>query len=212
MESPIEQVQRHVSVLKDVFATRQAVLPHRFGVQLKPTLKSLVVVSKRGRISRPAAGSQVDGLDTVVKSDQIVSKMIKTSDQAGTRETFVALTKVVSSETLENLARQIVALHKPLRIDWAARFGLSPEPPATLLVDRLEVHPQQLELTKSSNVVPIGSTVRAVCAACGRAASGAVVGYCRANALLFGGRIYCVSCQRRVTSRPAIDVSADNVT
>jgi len=62
--SPIEQNRRHLLVLGDVF--KDAVrLPRRVGFTLVPELKSLVLISNRGRIVRPPRGTQVDGLDTV---------------------------------------------------------------------------------------------------------------------------------------------------
>jgi hypothetical protein len=40
--------------------------------------------------------------------------------------------KFVWSSTLEAFGRQLVALHSPAHVDWAARFGLSANPAALL--------------------------------------------------------------------------------
>ena len=67
---------------------------------------------------------------------------------------------------------QLVALHRPLAVDWPARFGLSAEPP------RAEPPP-------------------ATCANRGARISPKVAAYSGAHPDVFGGRILCFDCQRK---------------
>jgi hypothetical protein len=80
----------------------------------------------------------------------------------------------VSSETLQDLARQLAGLHKPITVDWAARFGLSPEP----------TKPQPI------------TKVWAVCASCQRKVSDKVAEFCKANGIRFANKILCWDCQQ----------------
>ena len=124
--SPIEQNRRHVMVLADVFAKGLAPLPTRLGITIKPQINSLVLVSDRARISRPKGrtAERVEGLETVIKVDQLWP----TIERAYNERNIAALGKVVGRETVETVARNLAALHVPTNVDWAARFGLSPQP------------------------------------------------------------------------------------
>lgn len=118
--SPVEQNRRHIAVLEEVIKRGYVELPRRI-VALKPTFKNIVLVSAAGLITRPR--KRLPELDSVVKVDQF--------------RTFLAerefpdrqMLKLVGSETIERFGRQLVALHQPATVDWAARFGkLASEP------------------------------------------------------------------------------------
>jgi Nuclease-related domain len=194
MASPIEQNRRHVAVLEQAFATRLVALPKRLGmVAIKPRIRSLVLVSNGARISRPktkAAQALVEGLETVIKVEQWAATINR---DLNTR-TPAAIAKRVSEETVQRIGRNLAAMHRPITVDWAARFGL----PAVSAV------PAQ---TESPAPVPppdalLAAAGEATCAACGRPVSQAVIDYCLAKTERFGGRILCYWCQRR-TGRSA---------
>jgi len=100
--SPVEQDLRHIAVLGDVFAKGLVALPKRFGITINPQMKSLVLVSNQARISRPKGrtAQRVEGLDTVIKVDQLRATIERAFDQ----RSVAALGKVVSQGTLETLA------------------------------------------------------------------------------------------------------------
>jgi hypothetical protein len=118
--SPVEQNRRHIEVLERVFKLGQVQLPRRI-VALKPTFRNIVLVSADGRITRPEA--QLADLDSIVKVDQFRTYLLnrKLSD--------AQMLKFVWSSTLEQFGRELVALHTPARVDWAARFGIQPDAP-----------------------------------------------------------------------------------
>jgi hypothetical protein len=115
--SPLEQNDRHIEVLKDVFKTIQ--MPTRIGFRLQPSFESLVLVSKNARIGRPKQFKT----DRVLKSDQL-QKWIEKNLETGSP---LSIAKIVSLETLTEIARQLVALHKPLVPDYKAKFGITEE-------------------------------------------------------------------------------------
>jgi hypothetical protein len=123
--SPVEQNRRHIKVLEQVIDLGYVVLPRRI-VALKPTYRNIVLVSPGGLITRPP--KRLPELDSVVKVDQFRSYLL--DRDFPDRQ----LLKLVGSDTLEAFGRQLVALHRPAKVDWAARFGLvtvaSPEPVA----------------------------------------------------------------------------------
>lgn len=185
--SPIEQNRKHIAVLNDVFEKGLVQLPKRLGVTLKPQVHSLILVSSGARISRPksrAAQARVDGLDTVMKVDQLATTIGKQIDEMSALRSFGAMARLVSSETLTSISEQLVALHRPSRMDWAARFGLNSAPTRSPVV--------------ASPVVPAATpSANRSCASCGSSVTPKVAAYCTANAPRFGGRILCYDCQRK---------------
>jgi hypothetical protein len=187
--SPIEQNRRHIAVLQDVFDRRLVDPKKRFGLTIKPRFKSVILVSNNARISRPkskAGAAAVDGLDSVIKVEKLVSMILKDNDS----RPLTVIGRVVSSDTIVRLGTDLAALHRPKGVDWAARFGLSTEPVAPVA-------------SVASAAAPKPRAAR-VCASCGVAVSYGVARYCEDHAKQFGGLIICMACQRRASglSRP----------
>ena len=112
MASPLEQNERHIEVLKD--AVSRIELPVRLGVRIPPSFNSLVLVASKARIDRPRK------FDTgrVIKADQFKKRIWKDIDEESPLlGLFRTAAKIVSKETLEGVARQMVALHRPLNRD-----------------------------------------------------------------------------------------------
>lgn len=108
MASPLEQNERHIAVLRDVMQGID--LPVRLGVRIPPSFQSYVLVAPSARIDRPK------GFDAsrVIKADQLKSRIGKDMDDENTVISLLKATKIVSRETTEYVARQLVALHHPL--------------------------------------------------------------------------------------------------
>lgn len=107
MDSPLAQNERHMSLLREVLKTLP--LPERLGVRLQPTLTSYVLISNNARIYRPKA------FDTqqVVKVDQLKSKIERELDGISVLKAVSFTAKIVSSETIEKLAKSLAGLHRP---------------------------------------------------------------------------------------------------
>lgn len=128
--SPIEQNRKHALLLQQVMGSSIVSLPTRLGLALRPTVETVVLVSKGARITRPKAN--IDGLDRVIKADQLRTMLTKTIDDESVASSLVSMTKLISSETLETFAKSVAALHRPLQFDWLGKFGLPTVPPAAV--------------------------------------------------------------------------------
>ena len=124
MPSPLAQNERHITVLKDAFA--QIDMPTRLGVRLSPSYHSYVLVASRARIDRPKK------FDTsqIVKADDWPKTLDKHIDSEGVFSTFASAARIVSSETLVDICNKLIALHKPITMNYAAKFGIIETPPA----------------------------------------------------------------------------------
>jgi hypothetical protein len=127
--SPIEQNKRHITVLSLVFANGLVRLPKRFGLVVKPTMRSVVLVSNTSRISRPKGldAEHIPDLGSVIKCEQLVAtidRVIETKTAADEMFRFAA------RDSVERFARELASLHSPQSRNWATRFGLPVEPPA----------------------------------------------------------------------------------
>jgi hypothetical protein len=117
--SPIEQNKRHGIVIRSLFNSGVIDVPKLGFFPIRPELHSVILVSNGARISRPEEGMPL--IETVIKQEQLNNHI-----DANLR-TQAPWWKdgAVSSKDLENIARQIAAMHTPVQFDWAARFGLS---------------------------------------------------------------------------------------
>jgi hypothetical protein len=115
MPSPLAQNERHITVLKDLISRMD--MPTRLGIRLAPDFQSMVLVNSQARIDdRPK------GFDTsnVIKADMLLPHIEKVIDA---QNVLGSLAKFVSGETVEEIGRALVAMHRPATFDYAARFG-----------------------------------------------------------------------------------------
>ncbi len=173
--SPIEQNNRHMLVLKRLFDSGAVPLPTRLGFTLKPSLSSLVLVSKGARIARPKA--KLDGLEAVIKNDQLFKTIDKAVDDSGP---LSSIAKIVSTDTLEGVARAVAKLHQPLVFNWHGKFGLTEQ-----------VAPRTTDSPKTS-----APSSKLQCHGCGCTVPYNVAKFCWFNKPKFGGNVFCMNCQK----------------
>jgi hypothetical protein len=199
--SPIEQNNRHILILKRAFDSGAVNLPKRLGFTLKPNLNSLVLIAQRARITRPKAN--ILGLDTLIKNDML----FKTIDAALDDNNPLIMAKMIGSDALERLAREIAQLHKPLEFDWHAKFGLpqlpgraSPTaPPHRPVTQRAPPIPTPPAAAPAGLVAaPESAKQKLVCTSCAEPVPYNVAKFCWFNKPKFGGNIYCLECQKQV--------------
>lgn len=187
--SPVEQNNRHVTVLRD--ALKQIGLPTRLGIAIRPSFHPLVLVSSKAVIERPKS-SRI-ALDSIIKSDQFFSWYNAKLDETKVSD-VVGILKVCSSNTIKELGEKLVALHRPGRIDYVKRFDLAEclvkkETPATEAPTPV--------LAKSNTHAEIKGNDRYFCAACRKTIAEVVAKFCWNNKLRFGGKAYCRPCQSK---------------
>ena len=187
--SPVEQNRRHIHLLERLFDDGIVRAPKRLGlVPLKPRFRSLVLVSNNARIGRPRR--RVDGLDDVIKAEQLKTRLFDEFDKSPEWK----IATIIGKEGLAAFARELAALHRPIEVDWAARFGLSA---GSTVAPMAEVGPRdELAAARTRQYASAGT-----CERCGRAVSATVIRYCAEHAGEFGGRVYCMRCQPEVRTR-----------
>lgn len=123
--SPIEQNKRHTYLL-DLFLKQHDILPRRIGISIRPKFKSLILISPKSIITRPP-GNKFD-TSSVIKADTLRTKIDQEVDKwKNLLADFHTISKICSSSTLMKTARALAGFHKPKKIDFRARFGLSVE-------------------------------------------------------------------------------------
>jgi hypothetical protein len=181
--SPFEQNRKHIEVLAHMCSDGIVALPKRLGVSMKPQFKSLVLISKNARITRPK--KEVAGLNDILKVDQIKTRIDRAMD---TDTSVLAIAKLIGSDTLQELAATLAAQHKPITFACHARFGLPKDALARSVATHLDNHPNGGEPKKA----------RLVCSTCGAAVSYSVAKFCWFNKPRFGGKVFCMTCQRNI--------------
>jgi hypothetical protein len=185
IESPIEQNKRHIDLL-DRVVQLPGFLPTRLGVSIYPSFYSYVMVAPNSRVDRPTNAKFDTGM--VIKADTLGTAIEKRVDGVSPMEVFSSLTMLVSQETLASFARKLVRLHRPSKIDYAAKFGVNVGDPLARVQQ-----PTVGGMTDSGN--GSDSKKESTCDACDRVVDVKVVYYCRVNKEKFGGKILCRSCQ-----------------
>jgi hypothetical protein len=131
MPSPLLQNERHIEVLRK--AVDGIELPTRLGIRIRPRFETLVLVAPNARIDRP---TNFDA-SRVIKADGLKSRIWKDLDEKNLfTDVFATAAKVVGSDTLQDVARRLAALHEPIEPNYAARFRVA-EPQAKYRNDPL---------------------------------------------------------------------------
>jgi hypothetical protein len=197
--SPFEQNRKHIMVLNSIFKAGMAKLPTRLGFAIKPTMISVVLISKNARISRPK--TKIDGLDSIIKNDQFRSFVDRAVDGDNNPLT---LAKLIGQDTLESFALSVTALHTPITFNWAAKFGLSEAPPSGNL--SVTNAPSQAPLYSTIPAAEVAAVVKEyskpkqklICTKCSEPVAFNVARFCWFNKTRFGGSVYCMECQKTV--------------
>jgi len=204
--SPIEQNNKHILILNRFINSGAVKLPIRLGFSLKPQFKSLVLVSKGARISRPK--KKVDGLEAIIKNDQLLKTIEKAIDSSNP----LIMAKFIGQDTVKDLAEKVAAYHKPIQFNWAAKFGLSPwQASSAPQVAPQQAMPRAVKPKPAEQPKPAPKETgdkpaeeakkpkqKLECQSCGVAVNYSVAKFCWFNKPRFGGNIYCMDCQKKV--------------
>jgi len=120
--SPIDQNKRYIHLL-DSFLKSHNILPKRIGISIRPRFKNLILVSPKSIITRPPE-KKFDA-SCVIKADTLRTKIDREVDKWNPLSDFATISKLCSSSTLMETVRKLAAFHKPLRVDYRAKFGLT---------------------------------------------------------------------------------------
>lgn len=184
IESPILLNRRHVLVLEKLLKG-EGLLPKRLGLELPATFKPFVLVSPKSNVIRPP--DKEFNTQMVIKSDELFRQIESDFDKLGTLNIVSSLTKVIFPDTLLELAKRLVAYHKPVDIDYYAKFALTP------IVEAL---PTPAPPQEESEKAPDKSASTYFCCQCKRTISPKVAIFCFQHKERFGGKAYCFDCQK----------------
>lgn len=203
--SPIEQNTKHIAILGRFLNSGAVKLPTRLGFSIKPKLRSLVLVSKGARITRPKA--KVPGLDVLIKNDQMFQTVGKAIDESSP----LALAKVVSPQTLQELAMDIARHHKPISFNWAAKFGVMQARACNVATNAGQAVQRPPQSPMAAATLATASPIKPAdepqpdgdkpvreyrCHACATVVELKVARFCWFNKPKFGGNVYCMDCQK----------------
>ncbi|PIT22196.1 nuclease-related domain-containing protein [Snodgrassella communis] len=181
--SPLEQNQRHISILNKLLQTNQIQLPSRFGWQLRPSIHSLILVSNEAYIRRPKIS--VPELDRVIKNEQLKTKVHQLSKHLG----IFSFIRTVPRASLQKFARQLAQQHRPAQYDWHGYFGLNH------LARKID-QPATESQTQTENQSKTASHY--FCISCHKNITASVAYYCWNHKNIFGGKAYCYQCQQKI--------------
>lgn len=201
--SPIEQNEKHILILSRFLSSGAVKLPTRMGFTIKPTLRSLVLVSKGARITRPER--KVEGLEVVIKNDQM---HVEIDRRMETVSATTMAAKVVGEQTVQDLAREIAKHHKPASFNWAGKFGMAAaavngnaETASTAAPYAGGGYNRARQLAAPRADGEGGNSQKGYkCHGCSAQVETKVARFCWFNKQKFGGNVFCMDCQKKVAA------------
>jgi hypothetical protein len=177
IESPIEQNKRHLVVLEDIFK-HYDIMPKRLGITIIPTFRSYILMSTKSRVIRPP--KETFNTSMVIKADTLRTQIDKEFDNMGPLSVLATASRIVSGETIKDLAERIAVVHKPIKMDYRKRFGLGDVSPS-------QDHDAPLDKQPSKQFY---------CFQCKKKITEKVAKFCWDNKKRFHGKAYCFDCQK----------------
>jgi hypothetical protein len=178
--SPVEQNKRHVHLLER-FLKDHDILPKRMGLVMSPKFRSLILISPKSVIIRPPEKKFDTG--SVIKADALRTKIDEVVDKATTLANIASIGKVCSSSTLAETAKKLAAFHRPLKVDYRKRFGLT---------GKCVSNPRNEMVPKSEK------PKRYLCAKCKKVITEKEAKVCLQNRPRFKSMVYCWECQKGI--------------
>jgi hypothetical protein len=177
IESPIEQNKRHLIVLEEIFK-QYDIMPKRLGITIIPTFRSYILMSTKSRVIRP----QKENFDTsmVIKADTLRTQIDREFDNMGPLSVLATASRIVSGETIKELAQRITAVHKPMKMDYRKRFGLGNVIPSQENTASLDKQPDK----------------QFYCFQCKKKITEKAAKFCWDSKKRFHGKAYCFDCQK----------------
>lgn len=190
--SPVEQNKRHAEVLKQLL-NDAGILPKRLGFQLTPTIYNWVLVSPECNISGRSADHDI------LKMDMFGARMKKFREQD---LSLLEIMKLISSESLTELAKKLASFHNPISIDYSAKFGVVQSEAKDDCKYQPPPNYNGHTSTPATSVIQEKSNC---CEACGDAVEEKTVSFCRLNKKRLGGKLLCRKCQAPSSSTARCD-------
>ncbi|MEM0981277.1 MAG: nuclease-related domain-containing protein [Cyanobacteria bacterium P01_H01_bin.58] len=183
IESPVEQNQRHIKVLKDLL-NREELLPKRLGFSLQPNFLPYILISPKSRVIRPKAKDF--NTDMLIKADEFYKKTQDNINNESLISSVGSMAKTISRDSLKAIGERLVRYHRPAKINYYDKFGI-PESTESK-------HPDtEAEAEKGSSKQ---DESKYYCFKCKKIISKKVASFCFSNKTRFKGKAYCFTCQK----------------
>lgn len=186
IESPIEQNQRHIKVLGDLLKGEN-LLPKRLGFSLQANFLPYILVSPKSRVIRPK--SKDFNTDTLIKSDEFYQRTQDDIDKQDFISSVGSVVKIVSQDSLREIGERLVSYHKPISIDYYAKFGIS----------KLQDTQVSNNTVAVSKVLPKQVQSKYFCFKCKKPITAKAASFCFTDKARFNGKAYCFDCQKLFT-------------
>jgi len=203
IESPLEQNKRHVKVLNDLLQGEN-LLPKRLGLSLQPHFIPYILVSPKSRVIRPP--KQIFNTDGIIKSDEFKQQIEDNFKNENIFSTMGSVAKVISKDSLRSLAEHLVSHHRSLKINYYDRFSIAPrktstdistpDPAQTIAPVIPSLKTASPSLTSKPSVQP-EEAFNYYCYTCKKSISKKVAIFCFNHKVCFGGKAYCLDCQKQ---------------
>jgi len=180
IQSPLEQNKRHIYLL-DLLLKNENILPKRLGISIKPKYFNYILISPNSTIKRPA--KKRFNTDSVIKADTLKTVIDRNADTLPITEIGI-IAKLASFSTISELADKIVSYHSPKQINWIKRFGINKE----------QLTPEKTLPDNSDKKIKH----KYFCAKCKVGIPDKVAKFCWNNKAKFGGKPYCLNCQKSI--------------
>ncbi len=180
--SPILQVERHAKVLRKLLATE--VWPHLRHPLPEPELQPLVLLSPTSRLIIED-GAPDEARRKILLADRF-ARDLRTYTQKWLHRGKRGRRPLLTQKQLLALARRLLRYHRPKpQPDYYARFRIPRQP-------RVAESPAPYGSASETAARPR----RYFCAKCGTRISPRVAMFCFRHKERFGGRAYCMDCQK----------------
>ena len=182
-ESPIEQNQRHIKVLEGLLSGEN-LLPKRLGFSLQPNFLPYILVSPKSRVIRPKAKDF--NTDMLIKADEFYKQTQDNINNKSLITSVGSMAKIISQDSLKEIGEQLVSYHKPIKIDYYNKFGISRTQDVDLSNTNVRENQVQSKQVRS----------KYYCYKCKKSISEKVASFCFHNKTRFKGKAYCFDCQK----------------
>ena len=187
IESPIEQNQRHIKVLKDLL-NGENLLPKRVGFFLQPNFLPYILVSPKSRVIRPKAKDF--NTDMLIKADEFYKKTQDNIENESLIASVGSMAKIISLDSLKEIGERLVSYHKPIKTNYYDKFGISRTQNVELPNTDVKTDAQE------DKVLSKQVQSKYYCFNCKKFISNKVASFCFNNKTRFKGRAYCFDCQK----------------
>ncbi len=133
--SPVEQNRRHIALLKKILEAYD-LIPSRLGIKVSLNFFDFVLISTNCILEGEVPSN-------VIKADTIETTLHQKWDEECDRyfwlNTFKLAANIITHSEMSSIAKTLLSLHKPLTIDYAAKYGIQTKLPIdTTLLSKLK--------------------------------------------------------------------------